>query len=634
MARIPEDTIRKILEATDIVALIGSYIPLKKAGTIYKGCCPFHNEKTPSFTVSASRQSFKCFGCGEGGSAIGFVMKYENLSFGDTVRKLADKAAIFVEEEAYDPRADRERKRRLRLIDLHKAAAEWYHRQLMTAAAACHARDYLKGRGYGSDMAKNWQVGWAPGDSAAFLAWAKGKGFTGRELLDSGLCFLKQENNPRSGLMCRFRDRLMFPISNDYGEIVAFSGRILEAKANTGKYINSPETALFRKGNVVFALNRARRGIAKQQTALICEGQLDVIACHEAGVVHAVAPLGTAFTSSHARLMRRYTTRVTLCFDGDSAGMKAADRAFRELAPEGLYIDLASLPAGDDPDSFLKREGAEGFRQFLAGARPFFEARLQRAQAEGVLSDPSRRSEFIGDLSALIALIPDKVYQDGVITDVATLLRIGLPDLRKEVKNAAGSIAEQKKRESERSVSFARASRENPAPYDDASYTGEEPSETWQQDTSAPLPLPPPRLIALDRPVYQLCELCLQFSSIQHILLQRIEDIVEPLEHLRGGHLLRRILSSQPNPDNPSEIQAFLESLPPSEAFTLRRMECSNPQPNDPEAIVLELISALSQLSLQKQRDSVIASLMKPDLSAEEKQRLLDRLKALGELLP
>lgn len=629
MARIPEETIRKVLEATDIVALVGSYVPLKKAGTIYKGCCPFHNEKTASFTVSPSRQTFKCFGCGEGGSAVGFVMKYENLSFGDSLRKLADKAAIHIEEEAYDPQADRLRKQRIRLIELHKGTAEWFHKQLKTNPDAQKARDYLNNRGFGAQMAERWQVGWVPEDSRAFLQWARQAGFTGRELVDSGLCFLKQENNPRSGLMCRFRDRLMFPIANDYGEIVAFSGRILEAKANTGKYINSPETPIFRKGNVIFALNRARRAISQKNTALLCEGQIDVIACHEAGVENAIAPLGTAFTTQHARLLRRYTTKVTLCFDGDSAGIKAADRAFRELAPEGLYVNLLALPPGDDPDSFLKREGTDGFFQFIATARPFFEARLHRAQKEGVMDDAASRTDFISQIAAMIALLPDKVYQDGVITDMATMLRLGIPEFRAEVETAARDMAHQKKLESQRTRQMEKTDGEENEPYGGM----EEPAPSYEESGFTEPPVEIVRLIPMDRPMQQLCGLALQFSSVFELLVEQIEDLYAPLSQIRGGHLLKLILAAELDVASPGSVQGFLESLGGSEAYTLRKLEMNAPEPANPAAIVQELISQISRLALTREQDAILASLRKTDLTAEEQTKAFDRLKEISTLL-
>ena len=223
MGRIDEDSIRRVLEATDIVDVVGSYLPLKRAGSRWKACCPFHNEKTPSFIVDQSRQNFKCFGCGEGGSAITFVMKMENLGFADTVRRLAEKAGISIVEEVYDAAEERRRKARTALLVAHKKAAGFFHRLLLCSPKAAEARAYLNSRGYGADMAKRWQVGWAPDSSREFLAWARREGIPDQVLIDSGLA----NRGERGDLYARFRDRLMFPINNVYGECVAFSGRIL-----------------------------------------------------------------------------------------------------------------------------------------------------------------------------------------------------------------------------------------------------------------------------------------------------------------------------------------------------------------------------------------------------------------------
>ena len=318
VARIPEETIEQVLAATDIVDLIGSYFPLKRAGTNFKALCPFHNEKTPSFMVNPARQSFHCFGCGEGGSAIGFVMRYENLPFVDAVRKLADRAGIAIVEE-HDPQADRIRHIRGRLLDLHREAAAFMHELLPDHPEAAHARKYLQGRGLDREAAARWGIGWMPGNPRVFLDWAREKKYTGRELVGSGLASLKDPQRASAGLYLRFRDRLMFPIRNDYGDVIAFSGRQLREDPNSGKYINSPETRLFEKSRVLFALDKARRAMIREKQALLCEGQLDVIACHEHGIEHAVAPLGTAFTPHHAHLLHRYTSKVTLCFDADDA---------------------------------------------------------------------------------------------------------------------------------------------------------------------------------------------------------------------------------------------------------------------------------------------------------------------------
>ncbi|NNM30038.1 MAG: DNA primase, partial [Akkermansiaceae bacterium] len=471
MPRIPEETVEQVLAATDIVDLIGSYFPLKRAGSVFKALCPFHNEKTPSFSVNPGRQSFKCFGCGEGGSAIGFVMKYENLPFPDAIRKLAQRANISIQEEAYDPQAERRRRSRSRLLELHNEAARFMHGLLLNDPGAQHARDYLRKRGYDSSMAKHWLVGWMPEQPAVFLAWAREAGFSGRELIASGLANLREENSPRSGLYLRFRDRLMFPVHNDYGDIIAFSGRQLREDPRSGKYINSPETPLFNKSRVFFALDKARRAMSREHCAILCEGQLDVIACHQAGLEHAVAPLGTAFTSHHARLLKRYTDEVIVCFDADAAGHKAAERAFRELAPQGLTVRVATLPPGEDPDSLIKAQGADAFRDLLGKADEFFDYVISHQRDVRDLAQPSQRADLGRELASLIAVLGDPVTKDAVINHVATRLSIGAHEFREAVTDA-----------------------------------GRRPRRDYSRNRDAAAPAPPTRL---DRSVFLLCQFAL-----------------------------------------------------------------------------------------------------------------------------
>ena len=254
MARIPEETIEQILAATDIVDVVGNYIPLKRAGSSFRALCPFHNEKTPSFYVNPSIQIFKCHGCGKGGNAIIFVRDYENLTYQDAIRKLASRVGITVAEESLDPKEEADRRRRGLLLDLHRMLSAYYHSLLMESPDAQHARDYLKSRGFGSEMAERWQVGWAP-PPQIFVPWAKEQQLRGRDLVDSGIALQKE----RGGLYFRFRDRLMFPIHNDYGDVIAFSGRQLREDPNSGKYINSPETRLFKKSDVLFGLDKAKK---------------------------------------------------------------------------------------------------------------------------------------------------------------------------------------------------------------------------------------------------------------------------------------------------------------------------------------------------------------------------------------
>ena len=598
MGIIAEESIRKVLAATDIVDLVHSYIPLKKAGVSWKGVCPFHNDSHPSMTVSPVRQTFKCFACGEGGDAVSFVQKYESLSFIDAIRKLADRAGIPLIEEQYDPQEDTRRRKRTGLIDIHKMAQEYFHSLLKRSPQAQHARDYLNQRGYGSDMAERWMVGWAPAQSGELLAWAKTKGISPDLLIESGLA-----DKGERGLFSRFRDRLMFPICNAYGECVAFSGRILGEAKNTGKYVNSPETPLFKKSEVVFGLDRARKSIAKKGCVLVCEGQMDVIACHEAGVEFAVAPLGTAFTREHAILIKRQTTNVLLCFDGDKAGMSASDRAFRIMASEGLDISLVDMPLGDDPDSMIKREGRDAFLSLIDQARPFFEVRIGRAAHQGMMDTPAGRSELVREMVELLSHMKDAVSRDFNSTDVATRLGMGLNEMRSIVYSAVKSTNRQRGKGENRSNSSEEKGGKMTAPFE------------------------------LDRSVAVLCELCLQSKSVQELMLERVEDMIEPMAVLPGGSLLKKILEEMPDPGIPSQMNAFMHSLPEGERKVLEMLNQAPVVLNDPGLSVIQACSGLARASLEKQLDAILSRLKVSDLPREERMSLLQKSVDLRQLL-
>lgn len=589
MGRIDEDSIRRVLEATNIVDVVGSYLSLKRAGSRWKACCPFHNEKTPSFIVDQTRQNFKCFGCGEGGSAITFVMKMENLGFADTVRRLAEKAGITIAEEVYDAAEEKRRKARTALLVAHKKAAEFFHRLLLRSPKAAEARAYLNSRGYGADMAKCWQVGWAPDSSREFLAWARTEGLPDQVLIDSGLA----NRGERGDLYARFRDRLMFPINNVYGECVAFSGRILRPQENVGKYVNSPETTIFKKGDVVFALDRARGPMGKTGKALLCEGQIDVIACHEAGLSFAVAPLGTAFTPEHARILSRYASRIVLCFDADKAGMAAADRAFRELAPFGKDIFLVNLPAGDDPDSFMKREGKEAFSKMVDDAGSFFSVRIMRARTLGLFSDSDAAgaAAFSREMTSLLSCMSDPVARDLAMMEIATNMRVDKDSLRGAVRTAGRRQEKEKSQSADRSAAAA----------------------------DVPQALPP---VKMNRAVAVLCELSLQNARAQGLIVDRIEELLEPMRMLQGGEILKKILGRLPSPDSPAAIQAFLASLPQPERDALHLLNLDPVPIPDVDRSVQEACSGIAKAALERHIASLKAEIADPSTDAARKLEL------------
>ena len=422
MALISEESIRKVADANDIVEIIGGYFPLKRAGTSFRALCPFHKEKSPSFHVNPSRQSFHCFGCGAGGGVFRFVMDYEHLDFPSAVRKLAQRAGVTIEEEN-DPQEQARRSQRSRLMELHREAAAWFHLNLLRNRDAGHAREYLKRRGLTKEIAVPWELGYAPAGWETLREWAYGKGFTREELLAGGLLTAK-EGDDRGGYD-RFRDRLMFPIRNDYGEVVAFSGRILSDEAREAKYVNSPETPVFTKGRVLFGLDRSKRPMIEAGMAIVLEGQIDLISAFEHGIRNVVAPQGTAFTPEQARLLKRFVPQVILCFDSDTAGQNAVAKSLPALLSAGIEVRVATLPAGEDPDSLIRKEGAEAFRERIAAARDFFDHAIDRAAGrEGGTPETREKAAVAARIAGFLPLLPEAVLREATEAHVAA--RLGL----------------------------------------------------------------------------------------------------------------------------------------------------------------------------------------------------------------
>jgi len=337
--KISQESIERVASACNIVDVVSSYFPLKRAGVNFRALCPFHHEKSPSFYVNEVRQTFHCFGCGVGGGVFRFVMDYEHLDFPTAVRRLAERAGITLVEES-SARDVTARSERARLLDLHHKAALWYHHQLLRSPVALEARSYLKQRGFSKEIVVAWRLGYAPRSWDAFKKWGIAEGFRASELVAAGL-LLKRDSNETYD---RFRDRLMFPIRNDYGEVIAFSGRILSANSQEGKYMNSPETLLFKKGNILFGMDKSKHALVQAGEAIVMEGQMDLISAFEHGCENVVAPQGTAFTLEQARLLRRFVERVILCFDSDNAGMTAVERSLPAL----FALQISNVKPGPD----------------------------------------------------------------------------------------------------------------------------------------------------------------------------------------------------------------------------------------------------------------------------------------------
>lgn len=600
MAQIPKESVEKVLEATDIVDLISSYIQVKKAGSQFRANCPFHHEKTPSFYITPSSQRFHCFGCGKGGDAISFVRDHENLPFVDAVKKLAAKAGVHIVEESSDPNAEQSGRSRGRLLDIHRQATAFFHELLMHDPGAKHARDYMKSRGFGSTMAENWSVGWMPDQPKLFLDWARAKKFTGRDLVDSGMASMREENNPRSGLYVRFQDRLMFPIRNELGDVIAFVGRQLRENKNSGKYINSPETLIFKKSKVFFALDRAKKAILQEKAALLCEGQLDAICCHELGIAHAIATSGTACTQQHAKILRRYTRNVLICFDADKAGLSATEKAFRELAVEGLAVRVVEMPSGDDPDSYLKAHGALAFRELLANAKEFFDFKLERGKATGLFNSAAERAEALNQCVEMLSLMSDFAARENQINIVATHLQTSSVALREAI---AKWLAKPKK-----------------------TYAEPADSETDGRPMSEPT--------RLHRIVAFLCHLALTSGQAQQFLAEQFETLHEANRWLEGIPLLEIILGMAPDPASHAAVNAFLASLPDADRLALAR-ETSGLDGVTTDGIQAaeQALSLLSATVLQRRDAAVKAELKQAGLSSERMIELLHEAKEISRLL-
>jgi len=431
MGTIPSESIEQIAAANDIVEVIGSYFPLKRAGANFKALCPFHQEKTPSFHVSPQRQTFHCFGCGVGGSVFRFVMDYEHIDFPSAVRKLAARVGIpVIEERGPSGAEDRQVESRRVLLQLHGEAAAWFHENLIKREFAEPARKHLKQRGITADIAKRWRLGYAPDEWDAFGSWARGRGYDTRDLIASGLVKTKDDaaDAPSRSAYDRFRGRIMFPICNDVGEVIAFSGRMLQNEAEGAKYLNSPETPLFRKGSVLFGLNKTKRALIEANCAIVCEGQLDLITLFEAGITNVVAPQGTAFTESQARVLKRFVNEVVLCFDADAAGKKAAERSLEALLQNDLIVRFVEMPVGEDPDSLVRREGREEFEKRIATAHDFFDYWIDREAAATDLNSLGAKIQLARKLAETVSRVQDPLLRGEVMNKMSARLGVSISD--------------------------------------------------------------------------------------------------------------------------------------------------------------------------------------------------------------
>ncbi|MBV9489282.1 MAG: DNA primase [Verrucomicrobia bacterium] len=575
MGLIAPETIEQVSSATDIVELIGSYFPLKRAGTEFRALCPFHDEKTPSFFVSPAKQSYYCFGCGAGGSAFQFLMQYENVDFPEAVRRLARRAGIAIAERESSAEEQAHHQRRSRLLRLHAEAAAWFHHNLLRVKQAEHARIYMQRRGLNIEIAKRWQIGYAPNEWHRFGHWAQDNGYRPEELIESGLVKLRDEPDPHAGYYDRFRDRLMFPIRNEFGEVIAFSGRVLDSAAAGSKYVNSPETSLFSKGSVLFGFDKTKRAIAKSQRAIVLEGQIDLITCFEAGIENIVAPQGTALTEKHAAILRRFADEVLLFFDADGAGQRAAERALEVLYAAGLQVRIGRLPDGEDPDSLIRGQGPAAFQALVDQSKDFFDFEIERFAAEAADPTVAARVTAARKLARFAGLVPDQIVRETMVSRLAS--RFSLP--RPAVEGMVGKPAASQVR-----IPVAAGARSAALPH------------KWMVLANIALTDPESRSWVP--------------AQVWKLVLNLLPD----------AGLLKSIFEADFDPGNPASLATFLATLSPEEASLASQALALTPYPPEGrKAFWVDFVA--KQLGLRRAQLERIVRLSSEDPGTAERAR-------------
>ncbi len=595
-----DSTLEQIRAASDIVDVIGAYLPLKRAGTNFVGLCPFHKEKTPSFNVSPHKQFFHCFGCGKGGDVFAFVKEYESIDFVEAVKRLADRAKISLEYEQGG--ADQQTKYlKDTLLQIHEQIAQRWQNCLLNEAAGQVARDYLAKRGVSAEAIQLFRIGAAPESWDDTVNWARSKGHDLATVEKGGLIIQKGEAGGEGGNAVsdarryydRFRGRLMFPICDEQGRVIGFSGRVLSGDEKTAKYVNSPETPIFTKSKVFFGLDKSKRAILDAGLAIICEGQLDLIACFMGGVQNIVAPQGTAFTDQHARILKRYADEVVLCFDSDTAGQNAAVRALDHLLASGLAVRVAVVPAPHDPDSFIKANGGEAFRKLIEDAEGFFDYYLNRLCATNDAATDKGRQAILRGMAEGVHKTGNSVLTDKFAQKTALRLGVSPEAVRAE---------------------FKKISRGKPA----APETTEEPPEEV-----VPVQKPSPhefwllKLIFLNEDLVGWCSVNMEPGWIQH-----------PLAH---AIFSKRIELHQG--ERWSNLGAFLDECATPEMRSLVTEAAMEERtiPN-PQQQLADVALRLRNQFIDRQLANAIHQANQPDVGEETRMELLRRQQELREM--
>ena len=601
MGRVPEETIERIKEANDIVDIVGRYVQLRKRGKNYFGLCPFHQEDTPSFSVAPDKQIYHCFGCGKGGNVISFVMDYEKLNFPEALERLANNAGIELPKTSGGSRGDRKQQSAGPLYRANEFAMKVYERALRADEGA-EALEYLRDRGYSEETLRAFRVGFAPDAWDTLVTWGPKNKIDLETLATAGLI---KERSGRSGYYDRFRNRVMFPIQNTAGRVVAFGGRAMNPE-DKAKYLNSPESPIYQKRKILYGLHQATDELRKAGEVMLVEGYTDLLRLWENGFRNVVAVSGTAFTEQHAKILGRYADRGILCYDSDSAGVQATLRAGSLLAQAGMEVRCMELPDGHDPDTFIREESPKAFTTLKEEASTLLRFRLARTAGE--LKDASAKARFIRETLDDIAEISDELIRNLQIKELAELVNADERQLHRELQ--------QHKRR---------------------------PRRTAENESAPVKSFRPENASGMERAQYELLRLLLtQDAELITYILEHIspDDFTHPLLRIVADHFItylaeHDILHQEEATELFSEesVRDYETHIQVQQLVTgmLFELEAMNPMMNK-EKMAKDCLRRLELGKVKEKIDQINSELRERDNGQEETFDLLKRRKEMEEL--